>query len=109
MSLPLRTAFVLLHCLAAGLAFYAVPKHPYNYYIIARWTIFLTCCWGISVSLLRRNLVPSVLYVAVGLFFNPVLPFHFPRTTWQTLDIAAGVILIFSIFLTPHKTSDHAP
>lgn len=101
MSLRVRIAFTLARCLAAALAFYATGKHPYNLYIVARWTVFLACCWGLW--LCRSRIWPSLApaYVAVGLVFNPLLPFHFHRSTWHTLDIAAGTILVLSLVFPP--------
>ena len=94
------TVFILARCVAAGLAFYATAKHPYNFYVLTRWIVFLTCCWGLWE--LRERIWPSFapVYVAVGLIFNPILPFHFHRTTWHTLDIAAGALLLLSVGFT---------
>ena len=103
MSLGVRIAFILVRCLAAALAFYAAGKHPYNFYILARWTVFFACCWGLW--LCRGRIWPSFApaYFAVGLVFNPFLPFHFRRSTWHTLDIAVGIILVVSLAFS------HAP
>jgi uncharacterized membrane protein YccC len=96
MSSRFRIAFILVRCLAAAFAFYATGKHPYNFYILVRWVVFLTCCSGIWLS--RGRIWPSFApaYIAVGLVFNPLLPFHFQRSTWHALDIAAGSILVLS-------------
>jgi uncharacterized membrane protein YccC len=97
----IRIAFILVRCLAAALAFYATGKHPYNFYILARWTVFLACCWGIWLG--RARIWPSFApaYMAVGLVFNPLLPFHFQRSTWHTLDIAVGIVLAVSLAFSP--------
>ena len=94
-----RAAFVIARCVAAGFALYATAKHPYNFYVLTRWVVFLTCCCGLWLN--RSRLWPSFApaYAVVGLVFNPVLPFHFTRSTWHTLDIAAGAILLASLLL----------
>ena len=76
-----RTAFFFARCAAAGFAFYATAKHPYNFYIFTRWVVFATCCYGLWIN--RSRFWPSFApaYLAVGLIFNPVLPFHFERST----------------------------
>ena len=101
MSSPIPIAFVLVRCLAAALAFYATGKHPYNFYILTRWVVFLVCCWGFWLS--RGRIWPSFApgYIAVGLLFNPVLSFHFLRSTWHALDIAAGGVLVLSLAFPP--------
>lgn len=101
MSPRVRIAFILVRCLAAVLTFYATGKHPHNFYILTRWTVFLACCWGLW--LCRGRIWPSFApaYFAIGLIFNPLLPFYFQRSTWRTLDIAVGLILVVSLAFSP--------
>lgn len=101
MSAHVRIAFILVRCIAAALAFYAVAKHPYIFYILTRWAIFLVCSWGLWLG--RGRFWPSFApaYIAVGLVFNPLLPFHFQRSTWHTLDLVAGIILLVSLAFSP--------
>lgn len=96
-SRHLRVIFVIARCIAAGFAFYATARHPYSFYILTRWVLFLTCCFGLF--LCRRSLWPSFApaYAIVGLIFNPLLSFHFTRGTWHNLDIAAGILLLVSL------------
>ena len=92
-----RICFIAARCVAAAFALYATQRHPYSFYILTRWVVFLSCCWG--VFLLRNRLLHSFapVYVAVGLVFNPIVPFHFTRNTWHNLDIAAAGALLVSI------------
>jgi hypothetical protein len=96
-----RILFVIMRCVAAAFAFYATARHPYAFYIETRWVVFLTCCWGLFSC--RRRLWPSIapVYAVVGLVFNPLLPFHFARTTWHNLDIAAGAALLLTVAFSP--------
>jgi hypothetical protein len=97
MQLFFRFAFAIARCLAAGFALYATARHPYSFYILTRWVVFLTCCWGLL--LLRHRLWPSCapIYALVALVFNPIAPFHFARSTWHNLDIAAAAALLVSL------------
>jgi hypothetical protein len=97
MSRRVRIAFIVLRCVAAALVFYAIGNQPYSFYLLTRRVVFLTCCSGIW--LCRRSFWTSFApaYIAVGLVFNPVLRFHFHRSTWQALDIAAGIVLLLSV------------
>lgn len=97
-------SFVIARCVAAGFAFYATARHPYNFYTLTRWVVFLTCCWGLWLCLSRFWKSAAPAYLVVALVFNPLLPFHFARSTWQILDVAAGVILLASL-LTRHPSS----
>lgn len=102
-----RPAFILARCVAAGFAFYATAKHPYSFYTLTRWIVFVTCCWGVILTL--RRLWPSAapVYLLVGFTFNPLLPFHFTRGTWHNLDIAAGALLLVTLAFddTNHKVA----
>ena len=91
-------AFFIARCVAAGFSLYATAQHSYNFYVLTRWVVFLTGCWGLWLG--RSRFWPSFApaYIAVGLIFNPILPFHFTRSTWHTLDIAAGAVLLISLF-----------
>ena len=94
-----RAAFVIVRCVTAGFAFYAIAKHPYNFYVLTRWAVFLVCCWGFWRC--RSRIWPSFApaYIAVGLVFNPLFPFHFQRSTWQVFDAVAGIVLLASLLL----------
>lgn len=97
MKRGIHVPFVLLRCVAAGFAFYATAKHPYNFYVVTRWVVFLTCCWGLWSLGAQVWRSFGLGYIAIGLIFNPLFPFHFQRSIWHTLDIAAGAILLLSI------------
>ena len=105
MKLTNRTPFFLWRCIAAGFAFVATGKHPYNFYVLTRWVLFATCCYGLWIN--RSRFWPSFApaYLTIGLIFNAILPFHFTRSTWHTLDTAAGVVLLASLLFDPARRS----
>jgi hypothetical protein len=98
MSSSLRVAFVIARLVAAGFALYATARHPYGYYIVTRWVVFVTCLGGVLISW-RAFSSCVFFYAAVGLLFNPIVPFHFTRNTWHKLDIVAAGVLLGSIVL----------
>jgi hypothetical protein len=105
-----RFGFMVARFVAAGFALWATARHPYSFYILTRWVVFVTCCWG--VYRLRLRLWPSFApaYAVVGLILNPIAPFHFSRGTWHNLDVAAAVILLASIPFDrarPSPPADH--
>ena len=93
----MNRAFFIARCLAGAIALYAIASHPYNAYIFTRWTVFLVCCWGVWLCRNRmwRSFAPA--YLGVGVLFNPLLPFHFQRSTWQLLDAAAALVPLASL------------
>ena len=101
-----RYPFLLARCIAATLAFWAVSKHSYDFYVLTRWVLCITCVWGLV--LCRRRPWPSFApaYAIIGILFNPVMPFHFARTTWHKIDIAAGVVLLVTLpFTNPFSSN----
>jgi len=92
-----RLGFLLARCLAAGLAFWAVARHPYDFYVLTRWVVCMTCLWGLVLCRRRPWPSPAPAYALVAVVFNPLLPFHFARSTWHTLDIAAGIVLLATL------------
>ena len=89
--------FFIARCVAAGFAFWATARHPYAFFVLTRWVVFATCCWGVCLCL--RKPWPSAMpaYAVVGLLFNPLFLFRFSRGTWHNLDIAAAMILLASL------------
>ena len=82
--------------IAAGqqpLANHATAKHPYSFYVLTRWVVFLTSCCGLwlGARLFWPSFAPA--YITVGLVFNPILPFHFHRSAWHTLDRPRRAVL----------------
>lgn len=92
-----RYAFFVALCAAAGLAFWATGRHPYDFYVLTRWVICLTCVWGLALCIRRPWLSFAPAYALVGIVFNPHLPFHFTRATWFDIDIAAGIVLLVAL------------
>jgi hypothetical protein len=94
-----RLAFIIARCVAAGFAFSATAKHPYSFYMLVRWIVFATCCWGIFSC--RQRLWPSAapVYILIGVVFNPLVPLHFARATWHNLDIAAALLFLASLLI----------
>ena len=92
-----RHAFIIARCIAAGLAFWAVSKHPHGFYVLMRWVVCLTCIWGIVLSYRRPWPSLAPVYGLLAIVYNPLLPFHFGRLTWHNIYIAAGFVLLATL------------
>jgi len=94
----LRVASVVVVLAAAGVLIGAAGRHPYSYYTMLRW---LAC--SAAVVLAWRGAVQGVkwayAFVPFAILFNPIAPIHFSRNTWQTLDIAAAVVMVTAVAL----------
>jgi hypothetical protein len=96
-------SFILLRLIAAGFAFAAIWKHPYNFYILTRWIILVVCAVALWMS--KFNLRPNLIlgYMALAIVFNPFLPFHFSRDSWHICDTVAGAFLLISLIQRPQN------
>lgn len=78
----------------------AIFPWPYGYYIFLRWVVAVT---GILLAYTAHLMGKSgwvVAFVLLSLLFNPVIPFHLDRETWQVFDLlGAGVFLLALIGL----------
>src|SRR5438046_10621849 len=95
-----RTAGLYIAWLLAVvmLGFAVTGKHPYSFYILLRWI----CCGVFAYSAFtasEKNRVPwAGIFGVLAVLFNPILPVHLRRDTWQTIDWAAiGVIVVAAI------------
>lgn len=103
-TFAMNTAFLIARCGASAMALYATARHPYDFYVLTRWSVFAVCCWGVWIEkdteIRSVRALPVPAYLAIGVIFNPFLPFHFARSTWQFVDVLAGIILMASVVVT---------
>src|SRR4051812_44711547 len=57
----------------AGLCCWAVQNHPYWFYQMTRWIVFVVCVWR-GVSEWESRSILALLLIAVGVLFNPLAP-----------------------------------
>ena len=82
-AIQLVIGLVLLSCLG---------RHPYSYYMVARW--FATA--GLVCLALRSLAQPGRLFffLVVAGVFQPIMKIHLQKSTWDSLDLLFGAILI---------------
>lgn len=54
----------------------------------------MVCCWGVYQHLKVSSKGVLFGFIAVGLLFNPLIPFRFNKDLWQIVDILGGIALI---------------
>ncbi len=89
-----------LMIVAATFCLVAVCELPYGFYRLLRW---ITCGAAVAAafqlySSRRYNMV--WIAGAVGLIFNPISPFFFPRNAWRIIDAGAAVSFFVFFFAT---------
>jgi hypothetical protein len=85
----------------------AVGRHPYSFYTLLRWI----CCAVFVYSAFtahERNRVPWVwIFGVLAVLFNPIVPVHLQRDTWQIVDwvTTAAIGVAAAVFWRGNKQS----
>jgi len=80
--------------IAAAMLLAAVGEWPYAYYQFMRWVV---CAAAVFVAYKgwTFNRVWAVwVFCFVAILFNPLVPFHIKRDTWQVIDLLAAAAFI---------------
>ena len=96
-DLLLFAGIALLSLSSAVACWAAVGPREDGYYIFLRWLVSATALWCASLafeSRIKPLAVAAVIYCAIAIIFNPVLPVPLGRPLWQMVDIVAGMWLL---------------
>jgi hypothetical protein len=91
------TVSSLARIIAAGLLFYALKRHAYDYYTLLRWVTFGVGLYSAIIAFKDEKTGWAAILGMLALLFNPLIPVHLKRETWAIIDVAAGVLLLASI------------
>ncbi|MDD4052013.1 MAG: hypothetical protein PHR28_08970 [candidate division Zixibacteria bacterium] len=95
---------IVLRIIAAGLLFWALGRHPYDYYTLLRWVVCGTTVFCLYLSVKAGNSIWTWGFGILAFLFNPIIPVHLSRNTWAIVDTATAVALLFSILLFKLKS-----
>jgi hypothetical protein len=88
---------IAVRLLAAALLFGALGRHSYDYYVLLR---FATCGAAAYAAYLAAEQGKRPWAWTLGLIaalFNPLVPVHLSRDTWQPIDISTALVFLASI------------
>ena len=92
-----RTGVVIAKLIAAGMLFWALGRHQYDYYVLLRWIVCgVGALAAFRASQVKKNGWAWALAI-VALLFNPIVPVHLTRGTWVFVDVGAALLLLVSI------------
>jgi FtsH-binding integral membrane protein len=81
---------------ATLLAAAVTQRQPYNFYVFLRWV----CCAVFAISAFTANeqhrKIWFWIFVVLAVLFNPIVPVHLQRDTWQILDSGAVVVMVIA-------------
>ncbi len=106
-----RTGFVsgrphLVPCIiAVAMLLGALGKWPYGYYRLLRWVVCAAAVFTAWNSYEWRTFRGVWLFGIIALVFNPLVPFHLARGTWQVIDVAAALAFVASVAILDRPVS----
>ena len=88
---------IAVKAIMAALLFGCLAPMPYGYFQFIR----IACCAGfiyLAVNEFKSDrIVTGLLSVAAAILFNPIFKIYLGRSIWNTVDIAAGGLLLIWI------------
>ena len=101
---PLEFGFSIARLISVGLLLWALGRHSYEYYKLLRFIIFVIMAFGIYFSIKLNKIGWTWIFGSIAFLFNPVIPFHFNKSTWGIIDIIVSIIILGSLlFLRTNK------
>ena len=89
--------FSVARFVTAGALLIALGRLPYAYYTLTRFLCCLVAGYGAYLASERRQQPWMWAFGATALLFNPFVPVHLDRATWAVLDVAAAVLMLWSL------------
>lgn len=80
---------------AVLLLFAMLPGLPLAYFVILRWTVFISSLYlAYKIYPNKTNYLSLVLF-CIAFLFNPIWPVVLPKTTWIPIDFIVALLFLF--------------
>jgi hypothetical protein len=74
-------------------------SRPYWYFTLLRWVVCAAAVAFAAYGASTGKVWAGWLFGVVAVVFNPVVPVHLARKTWQPIDAAAGIAFVIGAIL----------
>lgn len=97
--MKLKSSRTIIKVALAILLFLCLLDMPYGFYQFVRFVAFI--CFGILAYQANeeKNKKEMIVYVALGLLFQPFFKIALGRELWNVIDVVVGIGLLVSLFL----------
>lgn len=92
-----RRPHLIPAAIAAVMLLGALGKWPYDYYRLLRWVTCVAAVFVAYCGYAWKRYWATWLFGFVAVLFNPLLPAHLSRQTWQIIDVASAALFATSI------------
>jgi hypothetical protein len=92
-----RYVFPIIRLVNVGLLVWALARHPIGYYTVLRVVTTCVCLYSIYICVNDKRVGWGIIFAAVAVIFQPILPLQMTRETWRYLDVITAAILVISL------------
>ena len=90
--------------IAACMLFGALGRWPYSYYTLLRWVTCIAAVFVAYCGYAYRKPWAIWAFIFIAALFNPILPVHLARQTWQIINLATATAFIAAAFTIAKPT-----
>jgi drug/metabolite transporter (DMT)-like permease len=98
--------FTCARLISAGLLIWAFGRHRYIFYQLVKLIVVGVTVYGAFYAHTLKAKTWMVIFIVIAILFNPFVPVHLNRHTWEVFDLAGAGILLLSVFLLKSATKD---
>jgi hypothetical protein len=93
-GVPLMTVYpAVIPAIIGGIfLFVAFLGAPYEFYVVLRWAVSAMAIWICTIASGQHRTGWVVAFAAVGVLFNPFIPFILPREIWVVPDLLGAIL-----------------
>ena len=103
------TVSTLARLVAASLLFWALARHPYDYFSILRWVTCAVSIYTAYVAYSQKIVGWAWVMGVIAVLFNPLIIVRLKRETWTPIDVITGIVLLVSIWFVQERQSQVQP
>lgn len=86
-----------LKIICSVLLLIALFNNPYGYYQILKWVITLSSAYIANYYFKNNNEKYGWIFVSIAILYNPIIPIHLVRETWEIINVITAIIFIYSL------------
>ena len=83
----------------------AMCKWPYAYYQVTRWVVCAAAVFVAYKAWTFKHTWAVWVFGFAAVLFNPIVPFHIKRNTWQVLDLLAAAMFVAGVVVLRRPTT----
>lgn len=95
--------------IACGLLLIATANLPYGYYRFLRIAITIIAAINAFGVFKKDNKALAILFIALAILFNPIIPIYLDKATWTPIDIIVGLFFGVIAFINTKDKNEAEP